>query len=581
MKKQSNISDLFLLLPFFAPYKRKIIIAGFALLVTALTILFFGEVLKSLIDYGFVKKDQNFLNTVLAIFTIAVIMMALAGYFRSFMINSVAERVIADLRNKVYKHIINVSAQYFEIHKTGDVISRLTVDSIVLYSIISTTISFFLRNLILFFGGIIFIFLTSAKLSLVSLAIIPISIAPIIIIGRKIKTISTKSQESLASMGAHIEETINGIKTVQSYLCEDKEISNFSNHVQNTLELSLLKIRYKSLLIALVITLAFSGIGLVLWIGGLEVISGNITSGDLSSFIFYSVITATSLVSLSQISGQLQTASASAGRIFDILKVESPVKESDQNIKLEKSNKIDITFKDVNFAYPSRKDNLVIDNFSLEIKACDKISIVGASGCGKSTILQLLLRFYDTDKGSIKINDHDIKSLSLKDLRQNFSYIAQDPFIFSGTIFENIAYSNDSISKKMVQQLINSTKALHFINQFPQKLDSFVGEKGIKLSGGEKQRIAIARAIIKNSPILILDEATSALDNKNEKLINDILQDLAKDKTIIKISHKLSSSTKSDKIIYIKNGKIAEIGSHQNLIKNNGLYKKMYELETI
>jgi len=579
MKKKARIANLSQLLPFFFPYKRKIFFAGLALFVTALTILFFGEALKYLIDYGFAKKDKQFLNMILLAFFTAVILMAISGYFRSSIINSVAEKVIADLRKKVYSHIINVSAQYFEIHKTGDVISRLTVDTVVLYSIISTTISFFLRNLILFFGGIAFLFLTSVKLSLICIMIIPIAIAPIIMMARTIKSLSIRSQEAMAEMGGHIEETINGVRTVQSYLCQDKEIANFANYVDKTLKISLSKIRYKSLLIAFVITLAFGGVGVMLWIGSIEVISGRISSGDLSSFIFYSIITATSLVSLSQIAGQLQTASAAAGRIFEILQVESPVKDIPTNKDVVLGHKIEINFDKVSFAYPSRKDKLVIDNLSLKINHGDKIAIVGVSGSGKSTLLQLLLRFYDVDGGCIKINNHDIKSISLHDLRQNFSYISQDPFIFSGTIFENISYGANSTHKSSVQNLIDNTPTLNFINNFADGLDSFVGEKGIKLSGGEKQRIAIARAIIKDSPILLLDEATSALDNKNEELVNQSIRELAKNRTVISVAHKLSAVTQSNNIIYVKNGAIAEIGSHQELIKKDGLYKKMYEVE--
>lgn len=578
MKSKAKSYSLILLLPFFAPYKRKIFFALLALLITALLVLFFGEALRYLIDYGFVQKNQRFLNITLSIFFLAIIIMAISGYFRSFMINSVAESVVADLRNKVYQHIIRVSAEYFEIHKTGDVISRLTVDTVVLYNIISTTISFFIRNIILFFGGIIFLFLTNIKLSIISLALIPIAISPIIIMGRSIKSLSSRSQEALADMGAHIEETINGVKTVQTFLCENREINSFAAFVDKTLKISLSKIRYKSLLIASVITLSFGAIGVVLWIGGNEVISGKISSGDLSSFIFYSIITSTSLVSLSQIAGQIQTAAAATTRIFEILEVESPVKDEVTN-KVNLGDKLTINFENVNFAYPTRKNYAVIKNFNLEIKSKEKISIVGTSGSGKSTLLQLMLRFYDIDLGAIKINDHDIRSLSLEDLRRNFSYISQDPFIFSGTIFENIIYGNPELSKSAVQELIDKTPTLKFINDFSEGLNSFVGEKGIKLSGGEKQRIAIARAIVNEAPILLLDEATSALDNENEALLIETINKLAKQKTVITVAHKLSSVIQSDKIIYIQDGQIAESGTHEQLIKKNGLYKRMYEIE--
>ncbi len=577
--KGLQISGLLAMLPFFKPYKRDVILAFLALFITALMVLFFGKAIKYLIDFGFAQKNQFFLNLVLLTFIIAVLIMAVSGYYRSSLINETAEKVIADLRKKVYDHIIRVSAEFFELTKTGDVISRLTVDTVVLYSTFSNTISFFLRNSLLFVGGICFLLLTSAKLSMISAMVIPIAVAPIILMGRSIKSLSNKSQAALASLGSHIEESINGVKTIQSYLCEEKEARNFFGFVDNALKISLEKIRIKALMIACVITFAFGGIAIVLLVGGHDVLSGKISSGDLSSFIFYSVITATSLVSLSQIAGQMQSASAAAGRIFELLKIESPVKEIANPQFFETAKEVVIKFQNVNFSYPSRKDFSILENFNLEIRPGEKLAIAGSSGSGKSTALQLLLRFYDVDSGAITLNGFDVKALSFADLRKNFAYISQDCFIFSGTIFENIAYVDQSITEARVEKIISENHALHFINNLPQKLHSFVGEKGIKLSGGERQRIAIARAIIKDSPILLLDEATSALDNQNEQSINDAISNFAKNKTMITVAHKLSSIINADRIIFIKDGKIAEMGSHQELIARDAFYKKMYETE--
>ncbi len=544
-------------------------------------VLFFGKAIKYMIDFGFTQKSQNFLNLSLLSFVSAVIIMAVAGYYRSSLINAVAEKVIADLRKKVYAHIIRVSAEFFEITRTGDVISRLTVDTTVLYNIISDTISFLLRNSLFFVGGLSLLFFTSVKLSLITMMLIPLAIAPIILMGRSVKNLSQKSQASMAAVGGHIEESINGIKTIQSYLCEDKEARNFFSFIDQSLEISLEKIRIKSLMVALVIGLAFGGIAVVLWVGGHDVLKGKITSGDLSSFIFYSVITATSLVSLSQIAGQLQTAAAAAARIFELLQIESPVKEAANPQRFSGLKEITIKFENVSFSYPSRKDFLVLKNFNLEIKPREKIALVGPSGSGKSTFLQLLLRFYDVDSGVISLNNFDVKSLSLASLRNNFSYISQDCFIFSGTIFENIAYVDKSITSPQVEKIIAENPALDFINHMPKKMYNFVGEKGIQLSGGERQRIAIARAIIKDSPILLLDEATSALDNQNEKIITSAIKDLAKDKTVITVAHKLLNVISADRILFIKNGEIAEIGSHHELMAYDGLYKKMYEIEAL
>jgi ABC transporter fused permease/ATP-binding protein len=578
-KKNRDIRKLSALIPYFKPYKKEVFFALFALLITALMVLFFGKAIKYLIDLGFAKRDQFSLNLILVIFILAVGIMSVAGYYRSYLINSASEKVIADLRKKIYDHIIRVSAEFFEITKTADVVSRLSVDTAILYNVLSNTISFLLRNLILFLGGMCFLFITSPKLSIISFFLIFIAIMPIFVLGRLIKNLSHQSQNSSSFVSSHIEESVNGIKTIQSYLCEDKEVRNFKNFVDNSLKIALEKIRIKSLMVAMVICLAFGSIAVVILIGSQDVLNDKITSGDLSSFIFYSIISATSLVALSQIAGQLQSASASAERIFELLEIKSPVKERIDAEKFIETKNIDIKFNDVFFSYPSRKDFNILKNFNLIIKQGEKIAIVGSSGSGKSTILQLLLRFYDIDSGSISLNSQDIRNLSFGDLRKNFSYISQDCFIFSGTILENIAYVDKSITSEAVEKIIEENSALHFIKNLPLGIHNFVGEKGIKLSGGERQRIAIARAIIKDSPILLLDEATSALDNQNEKYVNQAMLDFARDKTIITIAHKLSSIINADKIIFVKDGEIVEAGTHHELISKNGFYQKMYEAE--
>ncbi len=585
--KKNKTSQIMALLPYLIPYKREAILALIALAITSMMILCFGKAVKYIIDIGFVKQDQAMLNLILFGFTLAVLIMAIAGYYRSFLINSVAEKMIADLRKKVYDHIIRVSAEFFESTKTGDVISRLSVDSTLVINLISNTLPFLIRNSLLFFGGFLFLFTTSFKLSLISMLLILIAILPIIFLGRIVKNLSKKNQIALASVSAHIEESINGVKTIQSYLCEDKEARNFFNFVDEGLKIAIQKIRIKALMIASVIAIAFLAIAVVVMIGSRDVLTQKISSGDLSAFIFYSMICATSLVALSQTAGQIQNAVAAIGRIFELLEIESPVKENSGISTIDFTNiqnsngKIDVNFCGVNFSYPSRKDLLILENFNLNIPAGQKVAIVGLSGSGKSTILQLLLRFYDVNSGIITLNNGDVRALSFNDLRKNFSYISQDCFIFSGTIFENIAYVDKSITEAEVKAIISTNPALNFIENLPQKMHSYVGQKGIKLSGGERQRIAIARAIIKNSPILLLDEATSALDNENEQVINRAISSFANEKTVITIAHRLSTLNNCDRIIFIKDGKIIEEGSHQQLIGLGGYYKKMYEVEKL
>ncbi len=575
--EKAKIHHLLSLLPYLKPYRLEMVFVFITLIATSAIILFLGKIVKYLIDLGFSSQNIHYLNAILIGLVLAIIVLAITGYFRSFLVNSVGEKVITDLRKNIYSHIIRVSSEFFEIAKTGDVISRLTLDTTLLYNIISNSIAFALRNFLLFFGGIAFLFLTSPQLTIVSLALIPVAIAPILLMGKKIKNLSNKSQEAISLVGSHIEETINGIKTIQSYLCEEKEVRNFNNYLEESLVVALKKIRLRALLVALVIAFAFGSIAIVLWFGGHLVLSGKLTSGELSSFIFYSILSATSLVSISQVMGQLQTASAATARLFDLLKIESPVLEIAEPEKLIISEENQIVFKNVCFSYPSRQNHEALQNFNLEIFPREKIALVGESGSGKSTILQLLMRFYDISSGEILINNQNIKNLALADLRGLFAYISQDCFIFSGTIYENIAYIDKNLTVADIEKIIDENEALHFIRNLPDGIQSFVGEKGVKLSGGERQRIAIARAIVKNSPILLLDEATSALDNENEFLIANSLIKLAENKTVITIAHKLSSIINSDRIVFIKNGTIAEIGAHRELIEYDGLYRKMYD----
>ncbi len=574
MKKDSK-NSLFLLIPYLKDYKIKIFFVIIALLTTSIMVLFMGKIIKYLIDFGFSANNLQYLNFILLAFAVIVIILAVAGYFRSSLINEVGERVVAKLRQRVYSHIILSSNDFFEQTKIGDIISRLTIDTTLLYNIISNSISFLLRNILLFVGGLVFLFLSSVKLSLVSLILLPIAVIPIIFLGKKVKKLSLKTQEMVSLLTCHIEESINGIRTIKAYQNEEKNSIDFNNLSINALNSAIRKIQVRSLLISIVIAIAFGFVGVVIWFGSLEVIKGNMSAGSLSSFIFYAIITATSLVSISQVMGQLQTAAGAATRIFDLLKRKNNVIQAKNTIKITDSikNKIEIEFKNVDFSYNSQKNIAALKNFNLKINQNDKIALIGPSGSGKSTVFQILLRFFDVNDGQILINNKiNIKDLAIKDLRSLFSYISQDCFIFSGTIFENISYGNKNIDKNKVQKLIDDNLAFNFINKLPDKLDSFVGQKGIKLSGGERQRIAILRAMANDAAILLLDEATSALDNKNEQLIIDLINNISKDKIVIFIAHRLSTIKAMDRVVFIKDGEVIKDYKSSDEIDLNVLF---------
>jgi ATP-binding cassette subfamily B protein len=579
--KQKSFSMLYLL-QYFLPYKKKVVLAILALSVTAFMVLFFGKALKYLIDYGFNHNDPH-LNSMIIIFVLAVFVLAVAGYYRSFLINSIAENIVNDIKQKLYAHILTFSPDFFINTKTGDIISRFTVDITLIYNVISNTISFFLRNLVLFIGGLTFLFLTNTKLSLVAFLIILLAILPIIFIGKMLKKVAYQTQNAIASVSAHIEESLNGIQTIQAYLCEDREIVNFNQHSNNALKSSLEKIHLKSLLVALVIAISFGAVAIILLIGGHDVLSGEITAGELSSFLFYAVLVATSLVGLSQIASQIQTANGSLMRIGELLAMQpsfATIKNEENDlIKITMQAPIIIDFQGVYFSYPEKMQHNILDDFNLKINYGEKIGIVGLSGSGKSTILQLLLKFQQVTGGQILLNEHNIEQIPLPLLREQFAYISQNCFIFSGSVFENIAYVNKNITKQQVLSLIENTPALHFVLSFQEGLDTLLGEKGIKISGGERQRIALARAIIKDSPILLLDEITSALDNQNQQLVMQAINQFASHKTVITVAHRLSFLGNCQKIVFIDKGKIVECGTHQQLLALNKFYRKMYDAD--
>ncbi|MFT4718542.1 MAG: ATP-binding cassette subfamily B protein [Rickettsiales bacterium] len=529
-------------------YKKSIFVVFITLIITSASVLLLGKIIKHFIDLGFSAENSGSLIKISIISLFIIICLAIAGYFRSFLINSVAQKVIFTIRKQIYSHIINISPDFFENNKVGDIISRMTNDVNLLYNIISNVISFFIRNVIVFLGALIFLFTIDYELTLVIFLLIIISLLPILFLIKKIKIFADIEAKDLSICTSHIEETTNFLKVIQSSLGQNKEIDNFNQKMEKTLHSSIKRIKIRSLLISLIIVFAFGTIILILSLGSLKVISGKMTPGELSSFIFYAMLVATSAAGISRVLGQLSIASIACNRLFEILDLKSTIIDSKNPIKLKKTKKTNIKFDNVSFYYPKNPDKLILNNFNLEINHGQKIAIIGKSGIGKSSIFEILLRFYNISDGKITINGEGIKEISLLDLRSLFSYIPQDPVIFSGTIWDNISYGSDNVSKKDAERFLKN-ESFNFINNFTDGLDHFVGEKGVMLSGGERQRISIIRALLKDAPILLMDEFTSALDKKNDQLICDLLKKVAKDKIIISITHKKVNESEYDKII--------------------------------
>ena len=488
--------------------------------------------------------------------------------------NWICEQLEVNIKKSAYQNIISISPSYFENMKVSDVLSRLTSD----LTLISTTLvmiaSFSLRNILMAIGGLILLLLSSLKLTSYVLLILPVILVPLVIIGRKIRKLSKDNQQAVSQCNSHIEESINFIKTVQAYNHEEFEYQRFINLTTALQEVAHERIKLRSLLFSLVIGLILSAVAFVLWIGGQDVLSGEMSAGSLSSFIFYSILVSTSIGGLSEIFSDWQRAIGALERVIEVVEAKSIIAEGSASLDLN-SDELRLIVQDVSFSYPSRPEIKVLDDISFEVKGGSTIAIVGPSGAGKSTIFQLLLRFYKFDAGSISINGLDIAQLKLKDLRELFALVSQDSVIFSGSAYDNILYGRMDASRSEVEEAAKAAEIFTFFDSLPDGLNTYLGEKGVKLSGGQKQRIAIARAILRNPKFLLLDEATSSLDNENEKLVQLALTRLSKDRTTLVIAHRISTIVNADSIIVFDKGKIVAQGKHNELLKSSELYQKL------
>ena len=577
--KKRSIGKLLYLSNYIKPHNRLVLIMLVSLVFTSLSVLGLGKSLEYVIDVGLSQNNISKFNQSMMVVVLIIIVLAAGTCARFYSVTLLSERIVADLRQKIYDHILILSPSFFETQKTGSLLSRLTTDTTLLQSILSTHVSMAMRNILLLIGSMIMLFSTNTKLTMLMLCIIPLVVIPIIILGKKLKVYSKLSQEKIGEVAAHAEETLFGIKVVQSYNREKYESKMFHNKVVEVINAALVRIKVRSILTVVVVTLVFGGIGCVLWVGGIDVLEGKITAGELSSFIFLSVVAASSVGAITDTTSELQKAGAAVERIREFLTVDTDIKNIDEPQFINAHKRGNIQFEDVSFFYQSRKDKAVLNKVSFEIKPNQVTALVGSSGSGKSTILQLLMRFYDCQSGVISFDRVDIKNICLADLRNQFSYVSQEPVIFSNTIYENIAYGCPSANKEDVFKVAYLANASEFIDQLPEKMDSFIGEKGVRLSGGQKQRIAIARALLQSPRILLLDEATSSLDTANEKEVSSNIQNMMANKTTVVVAHRLSTVKNADKILVFKNGKIVQSGRHDELIAEGGEYKRLVKAQ--
>ncbi|MGE0337633.1 MAG: ABC transporter transmembrane domain-containing protein [Gammaproteobacteria bacterium] len=575
-----NLRHLRLLGSYLRPYHRQLACALVAMLVSASSVLAIGQGLRLVIDHGIARGDPGLLDEALAGLFAVIAVMAGATFARFYLVTWLGERVTADIRRDVFGHILGLSPVFFDKVRTGEIVSRLISDTALLEIVVGSSASFALRNLLLMLGGLVMLAVTSAKLTVLVLFGIPLVFLPIIVLGRRVRALSRQTQDRVADVSAHIDETLHEIRTVQAYGHEPHDRARFGARVEAQFDTARARIRLRAVMVASVLFLAFSGIGSILWIGGHDVVAGRLSGGDLSAFVFYAVLVAGAVGAIAEVMGDLQRAAGAAERLIE-LRATAPAitAPADGGTSLPGSVHGAISFEDVTFAYPTRTETPALQGLTLRVAPGEKVALVGPSGAGKSTLFQLLLRFYDPDLGSIALDGHDVRALDPHALRQAFALVPQEPVIFATTVADNVRYARPDATDSDVEAACRAAFAWEFIARLPEGLATELGERGVRLSGGQKQRIAIARAMLARRPVLLLDEATSSLDAESERLVQLAMTELMRGHTTLIIAHRLATVQNADRIVVLDHGRIVEQGTHASLVAAGGLYAKLAALQ--
>ena len=576
----AKASSLARLAPFLQPYRKRIAAAIAALIVAAGSVLALGQGLRYVVDNGFGSGDPHLLNRALAAIVALAFALSVATFFRFYLMMSTAERVVTDLRRALFSHILSLEPAFFDAARTGEVISRLTNDTTQLQQVIGYGLSMFVRNALMMAGATIMLFVTSWKLALFVLLGVPATLVPILLLGRRVRRLSRDNQDRIADVSAYIDEAVHEIRSVQAYAHEDADRETFGRHAEAVYRAGVQRIGHKAFLIASVMLIAFCAVGLILWVGGHDVLEGRLSTGQLSAFVFYAAVVASGAGTVSEGWGEIQRAAGASERLTDLLATAPGIRAPANPLQPPERSPREIEFKNVTFRYPGRAAP-ALAAFSLRVAPGERVALVGPSGAGKTTAFALLLRFYDAQAGDVQVDGIDLRSMDPRTLRQLIAVVPQDPVIFAASVLENVRYGRPAASRDEVRAACEQAFALEFVERLPQGLDTPLGERGVTLSGGQRQRLSIARALLADRPILLLDEATSALDAASERMVQQALEALERGRTTLAIAHRLATVQHADRIIVMERGSIVAQGTHAELMREGGLYASLARLQFI